>query len=133
MHSTSFVLGKRVVCLRFVFCVLVSNIDRLLARAWCLLSASFVVNSRHPTAAFTAGHWYASSIVATSKPQVKIANSSLVILPPFPEQKEKNSFHECHNGGGVHANLKTTIEDTIPVICVDLLCMQVMQTGLCCM
>ena len=71
MHSTSFVLGKGVVCLRFVFCVLVSNINRLLARVCCLLSASFVVNSRHRTAAFTAGHWYASSIVATSKPQVK--------------------------------------------------------------
>ena len=71
MHSTSFVLGKGVVCLRFVFCVLVSNIDRLLARAWCLVLASFVVNSRHRTAAFTAGHWYSSSIVATSKPQVK--------------------------------------------------------------
>ena len=54
MHSTSFVLGKGVGCLRSVFCVLVSNIDRLLAREWCLLSAAFTVNSRHRTAAFTA-------------------------------------------------------------------------------
>ena len=62
----------------------------------------------------------------------KIAKSSLTIPPPFPEQKEKNSFHERHNGGGVRANLKTTIEVTIPVICVDLLCMQVMQAGMAC-
>ena len=60
--------------------------------------------------------------------------SCLAIPPPFPEQKEKNSFHERHNGGGVRANLKTTIEVTIPVICVDLvvLCMQVMQARVCC-
>ena len=51
--------------------MLVSNIDRLSARPWCLLSASFVVNSRHRTAAFTAGHWYASSIVATRKSPVR--------------------------------------------------------------
>ena len=56
MHSTSFVLGKGVGCRRLVFCVLVSNIDRLLVRAWCLLSAAFAVNSRHRTAAFTAIH-----------------------------------------------------------------------------
>ena len=54
MHSTSFVLGKGVGCLRSVFCVLVSNIDRLLAWAWCLLSAAFAVNSRHRTVAFAA-------------------------------------------------------------------------------
>ena len=71
MHSTSFVLSKGVGCLRFVFCELVSNSDGLLARAWCLLSALFVVNSRHRTAAFTAGHWYASLIVGTRKPQVR--------------------------------------------------------------
>ena len=59
--------------------------------------------------------------------------SSLAIPPPFPEQKVTNSFHECHNGGGVRVNLKTTIEVTIPVFCVDLLSMQVMQTGVCCM
>ena len=99
MNSTSFVLGKGVGCLRFVFCELVSNSDGLLTRVWCLLSALFVVNSRHRTAAaFTAGHWYASSIVGTRKPQReaagKIAKSSLAIPPPFPEQKEKNSFHE---------------------------------------
>ena len=133
MHSTSFVLGKGVGCLRFIFRELVSNSDGLLARAWCLLSASFVVNSRHRTAAFTAGHWPASSIVGDEEAAGKIAKSSLAIPPPFPEQKEKNSFHEWHNGGGVHANLKTTIEVTIPVICVDLLCMQVMQAGVCCM
>ena len=63
MHSTSFVLGKGVWCLRFVFCVLVSNIDRLLERAWCLLSAAFVVNSRHRTAAFTADQWYATAVL----------------------------------------------------------------------
>ena len=49
MHSTSFVLEKGVGCLRFVFCVLVSNSDRPLARAWCLFSASFVVSSRRRT------------------------------------------------------------------------------------
>ena len=54
MHSTTFVLGKEVGCLRSVCCALVSNIDRLLAREWCLLSAAFAVNSRHRTAAFTA-------------------------------------------------------------------------------
>ena len=54
MHSTSFVLGKGVGCFRSVFCVLVSNIDRILARAWCLLSAAFAVNSRHCTTAVTA-------------------------------------------------------------------------------
>ena len=54
MHSTSFMLGKGVGCLRSVFCVLVSNIDRLLARAWCLLSTAFAVNRRHRTAAFPA-------------------------------------------------------------------------------
>ena len=70
MHSTSFVLGKGVGCLQFVFCELVSNSDGLLARAWCLVSSSFVVNSRHRTAACTASHWYASSIV-TRKPQVR--------------------------------------------------------------
>ena len=72
MHSTSFVLGKGVGCLRFVFCELVSNSDGLLARAWRLLSASFVVNSRHRTAGFTASHWpYASPIVGTRKLQVR--------------------------------------------------------------
>ena len=50
----------------------------------------------------------------------KIAKSALAIPPLFLEQKQKNSFHEWHNGGGVRANLKTTIEVTIPVICVDL-------------
>ena len=74
MDSTSFVLGKGVGCLRSVVCVLVSNIDRLLARAWCLLSAAFVVNSRHRTATFTASRWYlyASSIIATRKPQIRL-------------------------------------------------------------
>ena len=45
---------------------------------------------------------------------------ALAIPPPFPEQKEKNSFHEWHNGGGVCANPKTTMEVTNPVVCVDL-------------
>ena len=54
MHSSSFVLGKGVGCLRSVFCVLVSNIDMLLARAWCSLSTAFAVNSIHRTAAFSA-------------------------------------------------------------------------------
>ena len=65
-------LGKGVGCLRSVFCVLVSNIDRLLAGAWCLLSALFKVSSRHRTAAFTAIHWYASSIVATRPPKLQV-------------------------------------------------------------
>ena len=72
MHSTSFVLGKGVGCLRSVFCVLVSNIDRLLMRAWCLLSAEFAVNSRHRAAAFTASHSYASPIVATRPPKLQV-------------------------------------------------------------
>ena len=72
MHSTSFVLGKGVGCLWSVFCALVSNINRLLARVWYLLSAAFVVNSRHRTAAFTAIHWYASSIVVTRPPKLQV-------------------------------------------------------------
>ena len=94
MHSTSFVLGKGEGCLRFVFCELVSNSDGLLARAWCLLSASFAVNSRHSTAAFTAGHWYMFVDRRDEEVAGKIAKSSLAIPPPFPEQKEKNSFHK---------------------------------------
>ena len=135
MHSTSLVFGKGVGCLQSVICVLVSNINRLLAREWCLLSAAFVVNSRHRTAAFTASHWCNVCFVDRHHEEAagEIAKSSLAIPPPFPEQKEKNSFHEGHSGGGVRANLKTTIEDTIAVICVDLLYMQVMQAGACCM
>ena len=38
---------------------------------------------------------------------------ALAIPLPFPEQKEKNSFHECHNGDGVRANLKTTKSQTL--------------------
>ena len=37
MHSTSFVLVKGVGCVRSVFCVFVSNSNRLSARVWCLL------------------------------------------------------------------------------------------------
>ena len=81
MHSTSFVLGKGVGCLRSVFCVLVSNIDRLLAREWCLLSAAFAVNTRHRTAAFTASHMLRRSSRPTRPPKLqvdpgKIAKSS---------------------------------------------------------
>ena len=122
MHSTSFVLGKGVGCLRSDFCVLVSNIDRLLARGWCLLSAAFAVNSRHRTAAFTAIHWYASSIVATRplKLQVRSRRALWRFHRRSKNKKEKNYFHEWHNGGGVRANLKTTIEVTNPVVWVDL-------------
>ena len=95
MHSTSFVLGKGVGCLRFIFCELVSNSDGLWARVWCLLSASFVVNSRHRTAGFTAGHWpYASSIVGTRKPQIRSQRALWRFRRRSPGQEEKNSFHE---------------------------------------
>ena len=110
MHSTSFVLGKGVGCLRSVFCVLVSNIDRLLAREWCLLSAAFPANSRHRTAAFTASpSLYFVDRRARQGRRRKLqvrSRRALAIPPPLPEQKEKNSFHEWHTGGGVRANSK---------------------------
>ena len=119
MHSTSLVLGKWLGCLRSVFSVLVSNIDRLLARAWCLLSAAFAVNSRHRTAAFIASHWYASLIVVTRKLQVG-SRRALWQFSHRSQNKRKRNVHEWHNDGGVRVNLKTTIEVTIQVICVDL-------------
>ena len=50
MHSTSFVLGKGVGCLRSVFCVLVSNIDRLLARGgvYCRLHSQSTADTVPP-------------------------------------------------------------------------------------
>ena len=71
LHSTSFLLWEGVGCLRSVFCGLVYNINMLFVRAWCLLSAAFVVISKRRTTAFTASHWYASSIDTTRKPQVR--------------------------------------------------------------
>ena len=94
MHSTSFVLGKEVGCLRSVFCALVSNIDRLLAREWCFLSAAFAVNSRHRTAAFTASLMLRRSSRRMRPPKLQVrSRRALAIPPPFPEQKEKNSSH----------------------------------------
>ena len=104
-----------------LLCACFSNIDRLLAREWCLLSAAFAVNSRHRTAAFTASLMLRRLSRRTRPPKLQVRSRRALAIPPqFPEQKEKNSFHEWHNGGGVRANLKTTIEVTNSVVCVDL-------------
>ena len=126
MHSTSFVLGKGVGCLRFVSCELVSNSDELLARAWCLLSDSFLVNSRHSTAAFTALPVTGMLVDRRDEEAAgKIAKNWR--FRRRSQNKRKRILFTSDNGGGVRANLKTTVEVTIPVICVDLL--QCMQLG----
>ena len=87
-------VGKGRGCLRSVFCALVSNIDRLLAREWCFLSAAFAVNSRHRTAAFTASLMLRRSSRRRRPPKLQVrSRRALAIPPPFPEQKEKNSSH----------------------------------------
>ena len=78
MHSTSFVLGKEVGCLRSVFCALVSNIDRLLAREWCFFVGCIRSQQQTPYRRLHCQS-YASSMVApdeAAEAAGKIAKSS---------------------------------------------------------
>ena len=120
--------------------MLASNIDRLLAGAWYFLSASFVVNSRHRTTAFTAGHWHHGFVDRQDEEAAGNIRSQFMqrALWRFRrhsqnKRKKRELFSRVTQRRGIRANLKTTIEVTIPVICVDLLCMQVIQAGVCCM
>ena len=130
MHSTSFVLGKGVGCLRFLFCELVSNSYGLLARAWCLLSASFVVNSRHCTAAFTAGHWYASSIVGTRKPQVRLQTELSGDSAAVPRTKGKEFFSRVTQWPWRSCEPQDDNRSHHPSDMRSILCMQVMEAGM---
>ena len=101
-------VGEGSGCLWSVFCVLVSNIDRLLAWAWCWLSAAFAVNSTHRTVAFNASLMLRRSSRLGGR---RSCRSDREEHWPFPEEKEKIFFHEWHNGGGVRASLQTTPND----------------------
>ena len=83
--------GRGLECLRFLFRVLVSNIDRFFARVWCLLSAAFAVNSMTPYRRLHCQSLLYFVDRHDEEAAGKIA-SSLAISLQFPEQKEKEFF-----------------------------------------